>query len=136
MNKELILVIGGVLTFICLIAGIEQLALPVDLHTYKLALTSEGCNYAESIKLPTKRNGSQCEVQVRFQPYKISSGGVIHTDDDQTIAVTDAMILSTIRSTQDLPMTRAQQDALKWLWIWLATAIVIGGATFIYFKRK
>jgi len=136
MDRELKCLLGFIATMIISMIAMSNLSLATDLHTYRLTLTGEGCAYAQSIGLQVEKDNSQCSVKVRFQPYKISSGGVLHLDDDKTIAITDSMLLATALSDTDLPTTPAQRNGLKWFWVWLGIAMVVAGVTFSRWGRK
>lgn len=136
MDRELKRMLGIICTVLIVMIAVGNLSLVTDLHTYRLTLTGEGCAYAQSIGLPVEKDKGQCSVRARFLPHKISSGGVLHLDDDKTIAITDSMLLATALSDNDLPMTQAQRDRLKWFWVWMGIAIMVGGMTFFLWGRK
>lgn len=136
MDRELKILLGFIATMFIVLFAIGNLSRMTDLHTYRLTLTGEGCAYARSIGLQVDKADGQCSVQARFQPYKISSGGVLHLDDEKTIAITDSMLLATALLDTDLPMTQAQRDGLKWFWVLMGIAIVVGGMTFFLWGRK
>ncbi|MFZ3262269.1 MAG: hypothetical protein WA135_15455 [Thiobacillus sp.] len=136
MDRELKTLLGIMATAIIVMIAMSNLSLVTDLHTYRLTLTTEGCAYAKSIGLQVDKANGQCSVQARFRPHKISSGGVLHLDDDKTIAITDSMLLATAPLDTDLPMTQAQRDGLKWFWVLIGVAIAVGGAAFYFLGRK
>ena len=136
MDRELKQLLGLVGTGLIAMIAVGNLSLVMDLHTYRLTLTSEGCAYAQSIGLQIDKANGQCSVQVRFRPHRISNGGVLHLDDDKTIAITDSMLLATAPSDTDLPLTPAQRNGLKWFWMWMSVAIAVGGAAFYFLGRK
>lgn len=128
MERELKLALGVIGTLIIVLIAISNMALMVDLHTFRLILTSEGCTYAQSIGLQVEKANGQCSVQARFRPYVISSGGVLQLDNDKKISITNSMLLATSQSDTDLPPTAAQQAGWKWFWVWLIVAVVVGSA--------
>lgn len=136
MDRELKQLLGFVSTWLIAMIAVGNLSLVMDLHTYRLTLTSEGCAYAQSIGLQVEKGNGQCSVQVRFRPHRISGGGVLHLDDDKTIAITDSMLLATAPSDTDLPLIQSQRDGLKWFWVWMGVAIAVGGAAFYFLGRK
>lgn len=136
MDRELKALLGFIATMIIAMIAMSNLSLVIDLHTYRLTLTSEGCAYAKSIGLQVEKDDSQCSVQARYQPYRISSGGVLHLDDDKIIAITDSMLLATTLLDTDLPMTLAQRNGLKWFWVWVGVALVVASVTFFRWGRK
>lgn len=136
MDRELKTLLGFIATMIIGMIAMSNLSLMMDLHTYRLTLTGEGCAYAQSIGLQVEKDDSQCSVNVRFQPYKISSGGVLHLDDDKTIAITDSMLLATALLDNDLPTTPAQRNGLKWFLVWMGVALAVASVTFFRWGRK
>jgi hypothetical protein len=99
-------------------------------------LTIEGCVYAQSIDLPVERNNGQCSVVMRFAPYAIGGGGVLHLNDGKTVSITDTMLLATAELDNKLPLTPIQRERLTLVYIWLGVMIAIGGLTLIYWKLK
>lgn len=136
MDKATKQFIGLFCTLITILIALGNLALMEDLPAYRLILTSEGCAYAQSIALPVEKSSGQCSVEARFQPYAISSGGMLHLNSDKKIAVTGAMLLATVQTDTKFPSTPMQRARLKWFWIWLSVATVIGSTTAIYWKIK
>lgn len=136
MDKGLKLLLGFFCTMILLLIALGNLAMIMDLPTYRLTLTGEGCAYAQSIPLPVEKGSGQCSVVVRFQPHAISKGGLLYLNDGQTIDVTETMLLATAMVDTSPPLTPAQRDRLKWLYVWLGMAIASGSATFIYWRMK
>lgn len=136
MDRELKCLLGFIATLIIGMIAMGNLSLVTDLHTYRLTLTGEGCAYAQSIGLQVEKGDSQCSVEARFRPHIIGSGGVLHLDDDKTIAITDSMLLATALSDNDLPTTPAQRNGLKWFWIWAGVALAVACVTFFRWGRK
>lgn len=136
MDRELKTLLGIMATAIIVMIAMSNLSLVTDLHTYRLTLTAEGCVYAKSIGLQVDKADGQCSVQARFRPHSISPGGVLHLDDDRTIAVTDSMLLATTLSDTDLPLTQAQRDGVKWFLVWMGVALVVACVTFFKWGRK
>lgn len=136
MDRELKLILGIIGSMIIVLIALSNMSLKVDLHSYRLILTSEGCVYAQSIGLPVEKTNGQCSVQARFLPHSISPGGVLQLDNDKKITITDSMLLATSRLDNDLPPTKAQREGLLWFWVWMGAAIVVGGVTFYKWCRK
>lgn len=113
-----------------------NLTLIEDAPVYRLSLTTEGCAYAQSIDLPVVNNNGPCSVVVRYLPHAISSGGVLHLNDDKKVSITDTMLLATAKLDTKLPLTPAQRDRWKWVYVWLCVAIMAGCTTFIYWIMK
>jgi len=136
MDRELKLILGIIGTAFIVLIALSNISHKVDLHSYRLILTNEGCAYAQSIGLPAERVNGQCSVQARFLPHSISPGGVLQLDDDKKITITDSMLLATSRLDTDLPPTLAQREGLMWFWVWMGVAVVVGGVTFYKWGRK
>lgn len=136
MDKELKLLLGFASTGLIVFIAMSNLSLPMDLHTYRLTLSGEGCAYAQSIGLQVDKANGQCSALARFQPYRFGSGGVLHLDDDKKIAVTDSILLATVRSDTDLPFTAAQRAGLMWFLAWMVAAIIVCGTTFYRWGGK
>jgi len=129
--------LGGLFCMvISLFIALINLSLLKDFPAYKLSLTVEGCAYAQSIALPVEKHNGQCSVVTRFLPYAISSGGVLYLNDGKTISITDSMLLATAELDTRLPLTQAQRERWKWVYVWLGVMIVAGVATLIYCKLK
>ena len=121
---------------IFVLVAIANLAPILDLETYRLILTSDGCSYAQSIDLPVKKNRGQCSVEVRYQPHVLSGGGLLYLDDGNQMEVTETMLLASTMVDTNLPLTPMQRDRLKWFYVWLGIAIATGSAVWIYWKMK
>lgn len=136
MDREIKQLLGLFGTLISALIALGSLSVPMELHTFKLTLTGEGCIYAQSVGLPVERSNGICSAEVRFQPHQISSGGVLQLDNDKKITITDSMLLATARSDNDLPFTPSQREGLMWAFGWIVVTIVVGGVTFYNWGRK
>lgn len=136
MDRELKLILGILSSMIIVLIALSNMSRKVDMHSYRLILTSEGCAYAQSIGLPVEKTNGQCSVQARFLPHSISPGGVLQLDNDKKISITDSMLLATSRLDKDLPPTPKQREGMVWFWVWMGVAIVVGGVTLYKWGRK
>lgn len=136
MDRELKLVLGVVCSMIIVLVALSNMSLKVDLHSYRLVLTNEGCAYAQSIGLPVDRVNGQCSVKARFLPHSISSGGVLHLDNDQKLTITDSMLLAASQLDSDLPPTPKQREGMVWFWLWMGVALAVASVTFYKWGRK
>ena len=136
MDRKLKLMFGIIGSLILVLIALGNMSRKVDMHSYRLILTSEGCVYAQSIGLAVERVNGQCSAQARFLPHTISPGGVLQLDNDQKITITDSMLLATSRLDNDLPPTPAQREGLVWFWVWMGVAVAVVGVTFYKWGRK
>ena len=103
----------------------------VDVHTYKLTLTAEGCSYIQSIGLPVDREAGTCSVKVRFCPNRIGNGGSLLLDDDRRVTASESMLLASEQWVADLPLTSSMKAQAKWAWFWFGLAALFGVAVFL-----
>lgn len=136
MDRELKLLLGVGCSMIIALIALSNMSLKVDLHSYRLVLTNEGCGYAQSIGQQVERVNGQCSIQARFLPNSISPGGVLQLDNDKKISISDSMLLATSRLDNDLPPTPKQREGMVWFWVWMSVAVVVGGVTFYKWGGK
>lgn len=79
-------------------------------RTFHLDLTSEGCRYAKTLKLPVNDN-EICHVVARFRPFRFSSGGILYRPDGEQVQITTSMLLGySIEKTELAQSERERSD--------------------------
>lgn len=130
MSNDLKILLGLIATAFLALIAIGNLSLPMDLHTYRLTLTNDGCAYAQSINLQVEKTNGLCSAQARFWPNAIGGGGAIHLDNDKKITLTESMLLATEKLEIVLPPTPAQRKGWIWFFGWMVAALIVAAATF------
>ena len=83
----------------------------LEMHTQKLTLTREGCNYVSSLGLMPKHETSGCSIIARYSPGFLGSNGVILLDDDRFVTLSSAAVLGNADTDVKLPDTPDQRRA-------------------------
>lgn len=135
MDKEIAVVFCVFAVLISMVIGFKNVS-AIDVYTYKLTLTSEGCSYAKSIGLPTDREAGTCSTKVRFCPNRVGSGGSIILDNDKRVSVSEAMLLASQQWEVDLPPTAEMKASKKWAWFWFSLAALFGVAAFMVWRGE
>ena len=108
-NVNMALILLFVLAF-CMVA-ISQVNRYQEMHTQKLILTQEGCNYVSSLGLMPKHETSGCSIIARYSPGFLGSNGVILLDDDRFVTLSSAAVLGNADTDVKLPDTPDQRRA-------------------------
>ena len=134
MDKDIVMVLCVFAVLIAMALGLRNVS-ATDVHTYKLALTEDGCGYIQSLGLPVDQQAGRCSTRARFCPNRVGSGGSIILDNDKRVSVSEAMLLASQQWEVDLPPTAGMKTQLKWAWFWFSLAAVFGVAAFMVVGR-
>ena len=97
-------------TAFCMVA-ISQENRYREMHTQKLILTREGCNYISSLGLVPKHETSGCSIIARYSSGFLGSDRVILLDDDRFVTLSSAAVLGNADTDVKLPDTPDQRRA-------------------------
>ena len=95
---------------VCLILVSRENGL-TSMHTEKLILTQEACNYISSLGLVPTHDKLGCSIIARYSAGFLGSNGVILTDDDRFVALSLAAVLANAGTEEKLPDTPRQRRA-------------------------
>ncbi len=82
-----------------------------SMHTEKLILTQEACNYISSLGLVPTHDKSGCSIIARYSPGFLGADGSILLDDDRFVTLSSAAVLASVDTNVTLPDTPGQRRA-------------------------
>ena len=109
---------------VCIIVISQENGL-LSMHTEKLILTQQGCNYISSLGVVPRHEKSGCSIIARYSPGFLGSDRVILLDDDRFVTLSSAAVLANVDTDVKLPATPDQRRASIITYAALAVTIML-----------